>query len=177
MRLKSKTIFLLLFLLFIITVIIITVLSISSNRELINFNQNILENMKDGLKNVVIKQLYKQDIEDVYKLTTCRTIDIKYIDFDLNDDGFMDKIVTVRSPLHSSSEGDSLDFLINNKDGTYTRLSNLIIPLYAQSPEYSNARVCILAKVTNGYHNINIFGEDSTIVLVFKNGKYFINGE
>lgn|GEM_PF-6686800 len=111
------------------------------------------------------------------KFTDSKTIDIKYIDFDLNEDGFIDKIVTIRSPLHSGSEGDSLDFLINNKDGTYTRLSNLIIPLYAQSPEYNNAKVCISEQLTNGYHNINIYVEDKIIVLVFRDGQYSISEE
>jgi|GEM_PF-7130341 len=62
MKLKNKAIFLLVFLLFVISVTITITFTIASNGELINFDQNILENMKDGLKNDKIQLLYKQDI-------------------------------------------------------------------------------------------------------------------
>ena len=170
MKLKLKTVFLLITLVFIVSlaIIILSFLFESNRKEksiLIGVNQNILEDMKDGLRNDEIKQVYANDIEDVYKLTEAKHIEIRYVDFDLNEDGYLDKIVIIQSPLRSGSGGDSFDILINNGEDVYIKLSGLVFRLLTQAPEYSLGNVCILEDMTNGYHNIGIATEGKEIVL------------
>ncbi len=130
---------------------------------------NILDNMQDGMGNEEIKEVYKQDIDDVMTMTTAKGISIGYYHVDLNDDSYMDKIVIVASPLHSGSGGDSLDFLINDKAGGYEILSNYVMDLFRD-----DRRMYISDNKTNGYYDIMIFFDDDEKVrlLSFENGKY-----
>lgn len=132
---------------------------------------DILDCMETGLENKQIKELYKQDIADVLTLTDSKVILIDYFDVDLNEDGYIDKIVTIRSPLHSSSGGDRLDFLIGNKSGGYTKISNLTIQLYDQFGS-NDASLYISDNKTNGYYDIIISKDENTKELSFAEGKY-----
>lgn len=132
---------------------------------------DILSCMENGLNNEQIKELYKQDIEDVLTATDLKVILIDYFDVDLNDDGHVDKIVTIRSPLHSSSGGDSLDFLISDNSGSYTKISSLTIQLYDQLGN-DDASIYISNNKTNGYYDIIISKDDNTDILSFVNGEY-----
>lgn len=80
--------------------------------------ENILLHLRNGLEEPAITAYYHQDIEDVKKISN-GDIRIEYYDVDLNGDGVEDKIVTIRSPLHFGSMGDSFQILLNDGIDNY----------------------------------------------------------
>ena len=151
---KSIVIKLLIAMFFLVLVIIIFVIWVKTR------NQNIVLKMKDGLENPEILEFYKQDIINVETMTK-GTIRIKYYDIDLNDDGLMDKIVYIASPLHSGSHGDSFNILINNGE-SYDRILYWTLLLWAQYRRDGEevvdvGELYVLPEKTNGFHNIEIF--------------------
>jgi len=151
------------------------------------YNSGILENesdimldLQDGNSDSLINEIYSEDIFNVENITFSKWIIIEYHDCDLNSDGITDKIVTIRSPLHSGSSGCTIDFLIGNSDGTYRQISGLHARLYAQSEDYNNASMYILNSKTNDYHDILIHDngesahyERSIVLLKYDNGRYW----
>lgn len=134
---------------------------------------NLLEYMQDGLEEPSLVNFYQQDINDVNKLTNGSII-IRYYTADLNEDGLDDKIVSVISPLHSGSHGDSFDILINNGN-SYSDLSYLTIPLWHQDSEFTPAgSVYILEDTTNGFHDIRITFGEYNLILQCEDGIYQI---
>ena len=107
---------------------------------------------------------------DVESTTFSKVIQIKYYDYDLNEDGNVDKIVTIQSPIHSGSHGDALDFLIATDNGSYRRISNLTVQMYGK--EKASANMFILNDITNGFHDILIQNGKRKIVLKYQNDYY-----
>ena len=84
----------------------------------------------------------------------------------------MDKVVTVRSPLHGGSRGDKLDFLIGNDDGTFRQISSMVIQLHSEQ-DFPNSSMYILEDETNGFRDILIiypYGESA--LLRYESGRY-----
>ena len=133
---------------------------------------NIVNDMKNGLENDFIKQLYAKDIKNVYKMTESKQIKIWYYETDLNGDGYKDIIAIVQSPLHSGSHGDLFDIWINNGNGEYNDVSGLTLPIISIYPEY-NGQIYISNEKTNKFKNVNIILSDKQdINLIYQNGKY-----
>ena len=170
---KLMIIKLLIAMFFLLSVIIILVVWVSPR------NQNIVLKMKDGLENPEILEYYKQDIIDVKTITNSKIIEIKYYDIDLNDDGLMDKIVYIASPLHSGSHGDSFNILINNGE-SYDRIVYWTLLLWDQYYDENEEEVVevgelyVLPEKTNGFHNIEIFSLrfGNRLLLTYEDGKY-----
>lgn len=141
--------------------------------------QNIVLKMKDGLENPEILEFYKQDIIDVKTITNSKIIEIKYYDIDLNDDGLMDKLVYIESPLHSGSMGNSFNILINNGE-SYDRILYCTLLLWDQYydenwEEFEEVgELYVLPEKTNGFHNIEIFSLrfGNRLLLTYEDGKY-----
>ena len=129
--------------------------------------EDLLANMSNGLTDSLI---YAEDILDVESITFSKVIQIKYYDYDLNEDGNVDKIVTIQSPIHSGSHGDALDFLIATDNGSYRRISNLTVQMYGK--EKASANMFILNDITNGFHDILIQNGKRKIVLKYQNDYY-----
>lgn len=134
---------------------------------------NIVEKMSNGLENEIIKKIYADDIQDVYEMTYAKYMEIWYYETDLNDNGHDDIIVIVRSPLHSGSHGDSLDIWINDGNGEYNNVFEVVTRILADNPEY-NGQIFISDKTTNGFKNIEIICENN-IILTYKDGIYKID--
>lgn len=126
---------------------------------------------KNGMNDDILKEYYKQDIEDVMSMTESKHIVISYFDYDFNSDGLIDKFVIIASPLHSGSGGDSVNILINNGDGTYKRASNLVMQILNQHTMEISPSIYISTQ-TNGYHDIILIG-DRTYRLTF-DGYWYI---
>ena len=148
-------------------------------KDILDNKTDIMLNMLNGNKNSVVSEIYARDIMDVENLTFAKKIIIEYYDCDLNSDGIVDKIVTVRSPLHSGSHGDTLDFLIGNGDGTYQQISGLIVQLYAQGEGYQSTSMYLLDSETDGFYDIlinnndgSVLDDQDTILLKYENGRY-----
>ena len=62
---------------------------------------NVLEHLRDGMKDGAATQFYAYDIEQIHTITNS-PIRIGVLDADLNEDGQMEKIVIVQSVLHSA---------------------------------------------------------------------------
>ena len=143
-------------------------------------SDNIMLSMKDGKADSIVSKIYAEDISDAVTITFSKTIAIEYFDYDLNSDGIIDKIVTIRSPLHSGSGGDTVDFLIGNSDGTYRRISALVLRLYdvgGDIEDNENASIYILESKTNGFYDILIKNAGSVlgnreILLIYDNDRY-----
>ena len=91
------------------------ILTIFINMNVCNFeNRNILKHMKDGLENTAIMAVYQDGFSDMANITDEPAI-VNYIDIDLNNDGQIDKIVIIRSVVHTGSRGDTFEFLLNDK--------------------------------------------------------------
>ena len=138
-------------------------------------NQNIVLKMKDGLEDPEILEYYKQDIMDVKTITNSKMICIKYYDVDLNEDGLVDKIVYINSPLHTGSHGDSLNILINN-GSSYDRILYLTVLLFEDcyKEDTKKGEIYIMPKKTNGFYNLEIFSirSGNRLVLTYSEGEY-----
>ena len=168
MKLRKKSIIIKL-LIFILLLIIATAISTVWTREK---EQNIVLKMKDGLENPEILEFYRQDIIDVKTITNSKIIDIKYYDADLNEDGFVDKIVYIRSPLHSGAHGDNLSILLN--DGkSYRKIFSISIPLMCQDTDMTViGEMYILKNKTNGFYDIRLSDGENIILLKYENDIY-----
>lgn len=123
----------------------------------------ILENMKNGLEDEALLEYYQEDITGVDALTN-GDIGIKYYDRDLNRDGWFDKIVVVSSPLHSGSNGDALQVLINEQ-GTYREAFYGVFSLFHQWTDETVGDVSILHTETNGYLDIRVVSENEFVLM------------
>jgi len=149
------------------------------NNGLLDNENDIMMNMLDGKTDPIVSEIYAEDIQMVENITYAKIIAILFYDCDLDDDGIMDKIVIVGSPLHTGSGGDSLDFLIGNSDGSYSQISGQHARLLAQGEGYLNASMYILDCITNGFRDILIcdsdgtdLNEQDTVLLKYENGRY-----
>lgn len=140
-------------------------------------NKNIVLYMQDGFEDSDIVQYFKQDIEDVEALTN-GSIRIKYYDFDINDDGFTDKIVYIASPLHSGAHGDSLRILVYNGE-SYEEVLSMTALLWEQYREKGfevteMGELYIMPEKTNGFYDIKVkgFRFDNELILKYKDGFY-----
>lgn len=143
------------------------------NHMIIIQDQIDFSDFKDGLNDDILKEYYKQDIEEVTSITTAKHIVIRYFDYDFNSDDLTDKFVIVASPLHSGLGGDTIDILINNGDGTYSDVAGYIMRILNHSTMEIVSSIYI-STPTNGYHDIKIFGEQMR-TLVFDGKEYVIS--
>lgn len=159
----NKLLVMMVFLLLVIVMIIIRVRS---------GNQNIVLEMKDGLENPDILEYYKQDIKDVKTITNSKMIYIKYYDVDLNEDGLVDKIVYIRSPLHSGAHGDNLAILLH-EDESYKEIFSITIPLMCQDVDMTAiGEMYILNNKTNGFYDIKLSDGQNIILLKYADDIY-----
>lgn len=136
-------------------------------------NINILEYMKDGMENPAIVDYYQEDIHDVMAITNSKMMEIRYYEVDLNDDGINDLIVSLISPLHSGSQGDSFQILFGNGEYYLKNRISYTFRLYCQNADYTPiGQVHILPSKTNGYYNLEIFADGSHFFLKYQNGAY-----
>ena len=164
MRLKNKK-------LYAVVVCVFLIVMISKCREgMCGSNDNILKDWKDGFFEPTILEYYQEDITDVETLTN-GSISIKYVDVDLNDDEQIDKIVFIRSPLHTGTKGDTLNILINEQ-GEYRLAVMGVYSLFSQEDEVVGA-IYILKNRNNNFHDIKIVeGEAEEILLYYTEGRY-----
>lgn len=134
---------------------------------------NILEAMKNGMNDETLQSYYAEDIYDV-KTMTNGTIDIRYYDVDLNSDKLDDKLVIIRSPLHSGTAGDKFAILLN--DGkSYTEITEVswYLSLLYQDNNYTPVgAVYVLKNETNGFRDIEIVSGDNRFILKYIDEKY-----
>lgn len=127
--------------------------------------------MKDGLLDSHVRGYYQNDINDVYRLSNT-DIEIRYEDIDLNDDGYIDKLVIVRSGLHSGSGGDTFDILINDKEGNWVNASTTVLQTYDQNNDTSMSTIYVAKQMANGFHNIIYENYQGRALLIYENGMY-----
>lgn len=135
---------------------------------------NILEYLKDGMENPAIVDYYQEDINDVMMISHSKYIAIRYYETDLNDDGMNDLIVLISSPFHSGSHGDTFDILFNNKNYYRENEVGYIFRLISDSTDgyLPFGQVYILNSKTNGYHDLEIFTDETHFFLKYQNGAY-----
>ncbi len=137
-------------------------------------NINILEYLKDGMENPAIVDYYQEGINDVMTISNSKHIAIRYYETDLNDDGMEDLIVLIMSPLHSGSHGDEFDILFNNGS---SYLKNRMGYTFRLLSETNNiyapfGKIYVLQSKTNGYHDLEIFTDETHFFLKYQNGAY-----
>lgn len=133
--------------------------------------RNELEHMKDGMQNSSVNEFYYADQQEVNSVTDVKMI-LKYTDVDLNNDGLEDKIVIIRSPIHSGSQGDSFEILLNI-NATFIKAYTGVFRLYSQEGDALGS-VVVLTEVNNGWKSIKVETDDKTITLQYNNEKYGI---
>lgn len=144
--------------------------------EIVSDNEqqkNMLLHLKNGLDDSVLTAYYQQDIDDVKKFSNS-DIQIEYYDVDLNGDGWKDKIVTIRSPLHSGAMGDSFQILLNDGIDNYEVIYYGIHRFYVQNSNGNEILgvVHLLNNKTNGFYDIEIISEDSETIIQYEDGRY-----
>lgn len=146
---------------------------IELNSDLDN-NVNILEYLQDGMENPAIVDYYQEEINDVMTISVSKQIAIRYYETDLNDDGMKDLIVLILSPFHSGSHGDTFDILFNNKNNYTENEVGYIFRLISSSiNDYLPfGQVYVLNSKTNGYHDLEIFTDETHFFLKYQNGAY-----
>lgn len=135
--------------------------------------ENILLDLKNGLKDPTLTAYYHQDIDDVKKFSN-GDIQIDYYDVDLDGDGRKDKIVIIRSPLHSGVMGDSLQILLSDQIDNYKTIFYGVYQFYDQNSNRDEVlgMVHILKNKTNGFYDIEIVSDDNVTILKYIDGKY-----
>lgn len=142
----------------------------SFNRTCINF-QNIdseseasqvywdwlLRYVKLSRANAALHNVYQKDAKAVF--------------FDLNDDG-IDEILGTHFSSAKNTNGEWLLYVLQkDKNGKYKEITGEPVYFDAIHP------VCIMAKKTGEYHNIQVFNElsDKSVIFVFhpEKGLYF----
>ena len=139
----------------------------------IDENINILEYMKDGMENAAIVDYYQEDIYNVMTMTNSKMIEIRYYEVDLNDNGMKDLIVSFISPLHSGTQGDSFQILFCDGKHYFKNHISYTFKLYYQNRDYTPVgQVYILPNKTNGYHDLEIFTDETHFFLKYQKGAY-----
>ena len=163
MRLNNNKFFLTIFIALLVSIIFISV-------KIYNFtDSNILNYMKDVRTDKTIMSVYQSDFNEIAVLMDASTI-VKYVDVDLNGDGQMDKIVVIRSAIHSGSQGDMFEILLNDS-GTFNRIYTGVIRLYSQ--EWEVVGSVKVSDVSAGeFKSIKINTGYNQIILGYKNGVY-----
>lgn len=131
---------------------------------------NILLDMRDGLSDADILAYYKSDIEDVEAITN-GGITIDYYDVDLNEDNQMDKIVHIRSALHSGSHGDMLNILIKDGNGYREALTGTY-RLFSQWEDDPLGEIYIMESISEGFHDIRMISDGVEIILQYEEDVY-----
>ena len=133
-------------------------------------NVNILPFMQDGLCDADILEYYKENIADVKALTE-GNMTIYYYNLDLNADNRVDKLVILKSPLHSASYGDMLNILIGEENG-YKEVLTGTYRLITQLENEPLGEVYILKSESNGFRDIKMISDGKEILLKYENGRY-----
>lgn len=143
--------------------------------EIVSDNEqqkNMLLHLKNGLDDSVLTAYYHQDIDDVKKFSNS-DIQIEYYDVDLNGDGWKDKIVTIRSPLHSGAMGDTLQILLNDGTGNYETIFDGDFPLYMRDESRKcMGNINVLNNKTNGFYDIEIISGGNETIIKYEDGRY-----
>lgn len=140
-------------------------------KEISYSNKNILEYMVNGLEDFSITKFYKKEINDVQSMGN-GVVKIKCYDVDLNNDGLIDKLVSIRSPIHSGSYGDTFEILENNGE-EFNRVLTRIFRLYSQEADFVPiSSVHILKTQTNGFYDIEIDLNEEKIILKYQKDGY-----
>lgn len=137
-------------------------------------NNNLLYSLENGMEDEELTALYKDDIIDVESMTKGNIV-INYCDVDLNCDGFLDKLVFIRSPLHSGAHGDTFEILLN-EGGTYTKISEIFtFQLFMQDgTKQPGGVVKKHNRRREGFRDIEIITAEEKIRLGYEEGKYQI---
>ena len=142
------------------------VTKISSIRKLV---------MLDGLDDSILVDYYDEDIQFVYEFTESKHIQIDYFDVDLNSDGLKDKIVILKSPVHSGSAGDSVHILLNHEDGSLDNLFSNHLQLFSQAPLSAliETEFFVTDEKTNGFCGLIVkYGGGVILELRYNGEKY-----
>ena len=167
MKLNKKIMWLTSFI--VITIFIIIAIFSINKKHLHNSKINILEHMEDWFNDPAILELYKEEIDTINR----NLLTIKYYDIDLNDDGRKDKIVIMRYPFHTGSQGDSFRILINDGNSYYELKNWFTLRLYSQNNwELALGSVYISNNIKNGFHEIEIHILENQFILRYENGRY-----
>ena len=79
--------------------------------------------LHNGLENQTIIDICIDDINDVRKKNCADSLlSIDYAMYDLDEDGLADFIVSISSPLHTGSQGDTVYIFKNDGDGHFNRI-------------------------------------------------------
>lgn len=173
MSIKSRIRIIILAILVALIAIGITVFTMSKkqNNNKPYYKVDIVPELKDGLQDDMILSYFKEDIDMVAVSGSLVPLEIYFYDFDLNEDGYIDKIVILRSAIHSSAHGDSLCFLLSSYDGTYSIVDGPTMYILSGSKEGKDNEMYISQKRTNGCHDIYVIG-DRIRALAYENGRY-----
>lgn len=118
--------------------------------------------MKDGRGDSTVNEFYTAALQEVNNITDVE-ITLKYVNVDLNIDGLEDKIIIIRSPIHSGSHGDRFEILLNI-NGTFNKAFTGVFQLYSQEWDAVGS-VTVLNEVNNGWKNIKVETDGKTITL------------
>ena len=139
---------------------------ISSTRKLV---------MLDGLKDPMMVDFYKEDIQFVYEHTDSKYIKIYCFNVDLNSDGFEDKVVVLQSPVHSCSSGDPLHILLYNKEGNLDNVFSCHLQLFSQMPPSSltETEFFLTDEMPHGFYGLLVKYCGEIILELKHNGKAY----
>lgn len=154
---------------FIIMAVIIGAFMLAAIIKVDTVPRNILDFLKDGSIDPVVSGIYAKDIADATEMTNSSAI-IKYVDTDLNDDGYDDKIVIIRSPLNSGSQGDKFEVLVFDVGFFETKYSG-VVRLLSQDGQVIGSLI-ISNKTTNGFKNIIIKTDNKDFMLKYDGDLY-----
>lgn len=134
-------------------------------------NENILNVMQDGMTDAAITNFYKEEIKAVEELTNA-DITIYCYTVDLNGDKQEDKIIYLRSPLHSGSHGDTVE-IVMQENGEYRKVMTGIYRLFPQDEAgKSLGAIHILTDRSEGVSDIEIITDGKQFVLEYRDGRY-----
>ena len=137
---------------------------------------------KNGLEDSRIIEYFKTNFIIEVDIPSETNLLIDCYDFDLNSDGYNDKIILVEGSSFGGTAGNPIYILINDHDDNYVNHGNTLLMISAYSPsnalnnefKYNDNEFYVSNEKTNGFYNIIIRNGEDLAELRYSDGRYEI---
>lgn len=127
---------------------------IEKNHKILEYD--ICSNPKYDYENIPLGEYLSTEIAEVKEtlgeVVASRTT-IDYHVFDFNDDGLEDYLICIDGLLHSGSGGNHVEIDVQEEDGTFRKVLDIVMRLHGDDPDGHEA-LTVLDEKTDGYYAI-----------------------
>ncbi|MCL2755137.1 MAG: hypothetical protein FWD35_05425 [Oscillospiraceae bacterium] len=110
----------------------------------------------NGLENLELLEFFKEELQQTYDISGREISRMRYYEYDLNSNGFVDMIVTIESPFYSGTAGNALYVFLRNEDNQLVQNSFLLLQIFGQSDDIEDAEFFVSNRPTSEFDYIII---------------------